>query len=304
MMFGTRESFGYFECAQCGTLQIEEVPDLRRHYPKDYLSLGNAEDVPLAHTLRRRIVARSVGKYLLSGRGILGRMVLQIKPWFATQFPRSFHDLPGRVTLDSRILDFGFGTGRLPQTLHYLGFRRLLGADAFIDSDIRYSSGVEIKKGSLADLEPAFDLVMLNHSFEHLPDPALALAEIQRLLSPSGVALIRMPVVNAAWKKYGPDWVQLDAPRHLFLFSESGFTEFAENHGFVVEKVVYDSEAMQFWGSEQYKLDIPLNDPRTHNYPNIGTVFSIEQIREWERASELLNQKGQGDQAAFYLKKI
>lgn len=303
MMFGTRETFDYFECSQCGTLQIEEVPDLRSHYPKDYLSLGDAEDVPLSQTLRRRLIGRSIGNYLLNGRGLIGRIALQLKPWFATQFPASFHDLPIRLSLDSRILDFGCGTGKLLQTLHYLGFRNLTGADAFIENDIRYSTGVVIKKCGLAELEPAFDLIMLHHSFEHLPNPASALSDIHRLLSPNGAAMIRMPVVSAAWKTYGTDWIQLDPPRHLFLYSERGFRKFVEKHGFVVEKVVYDSEAMQFWGSEQYKLDIPLNDPRTHNYPNIGSVFSPEQIEEWQRESERLNNKGQGDQAAYYLTK-
>ena len=35
MMFGTRESFDYFECSNCKTLQIVDIPaDLARHYPE------------------------------------------------------------------------------------------------------------------------------------------------------------------------------------------------------------------------------------------------------------------------------
>ena len=143
---------------------------------------------------------------------------------------------------------------------------------------------------------------MLHHSVENLHEEKVALTGIRRLLSPDGIALIRMPVVSEAWKTYGADWVQLDPPRHLFLFTESGFSDLARAQGFEVEKVIYDSTAMQFWGSEQYKLDIPLKDPRSHDHLCEGTVFSAKQIEEWEQKAQQLNESGRGDQACFYLK--
>lgn len=303
MMFGTREAFGYFECSGCGTIQIEQVPDLARHYPDDYLSLGEVDDLDLSRTLPRRMAARLAGSYLNKGHGLLGRLVVSTKPWVAYHYPTYLRDISPRLTFDSRILDFGCGTGRLLQTLHYFGFRDLVGADAFISADIRYPTGVNIIKGSLSDLEPPFDLIMLHHSFEHLPEPKKALTEIRRLLAHNGAVLIRMPVVSEAWKTYGADWVQLDPPRHLFLFTESGFTSLAGEQGFVVERIVYDSTALQFWGSEQYRLDIPLNDPRSHEYSHAGTVFEAAQIDDWCRQAEQLNSEGEGDQACFYLRK-
>ena len=183
MMFGTREEFDYFECSSCGTLQICEVPDLAPYYPSDYLSLGDVGEVDLSQTLLRRTAARFAGSYLLNGYGILGKMVLSLKPWVGHHYPQYLREIPGHLSFDSRILDFGCGTGRLLQTLHCFGFRNLHGADAFIGSDVRYQTGVEIKKGTLNELEPAYDLVMLHHSFEHLPEPKTALADIRRLLS-------------------------------------------------------------------------------------------------------------------------
>ena len=41
MMFGLREEFTYFECAQCGCLQIAEFPaDMSAYYPDDYYSFS------------------------------------------------------------------------------------------------------------------------------------------------------------------------------------------------------------------------------------------------------------------------
>jgi hypothetical protein len=144
---------------------------------------------------------------------------------------------------------------------------------------------------------------MLHHSFEHLADPKGSLSEIHRLLKADKFALIRIPVVNFAWEKYGVNWVQIDPPRHLFLYTESGFRELAESCGFKVESVVYDSNAFQFWGSEQYQLDFPLNDPRSHNNLK-GRIFSDEQMNNWRSEAEKLNAEKRGDQAAFYLRKI
>ena len=40
MMFGVRDEFEYFECSNCGCVQIAEVPsNLAKYYPAEYLSL-------------------------------------------------------------------------------------------------------------------------------------------------------------------------------------------------------------------------------------------------------------------------
>ena len=42
MMFGLREEFIYFECSNCGCLQIKDIPkDISKYYPKDYSPFQN-----------------------------------------------------------------------------------------------------------------------------------------------------------------------------------------------------------------------------------------------------------------------
>src|SRR6476661_7449138 len=43
MMFGTRDEFEYLECAECGTVQIAEIPDLTAYYPQGYYSFDATE---------------------------------------------------------------------------------------------------------------------------------------------------------------------------------------------------------------------------------------------------------------------
>lgn len=302
MMFGTREPFDYFECGSCGTLQITRVPsDLARHYPAEYLSFGSR--VVVGETLARRVAARLAGKYLLTGNGTVGKFIIERKPWIAGHFPPSLRDPSLNLRFDSKILDFGCGDGNLLRSLHFFGFTDLTGADAFIDNDINYPTGVTIFKRGLGELEGTFDLIMLHHSFEHLPDPLTALEQIRGLMRADSHCLVRMPVLNFAWERYGVDWVQMDPPRHLFLFRESGFRRMAERSGFDVEKIVYDSGEFQFWGSEQYRLDVPLNDVRSRWVDPASSLFTSEQIEEWENEATRLNETGRGDMACFYLRK-
>jgi SAM-dependent methyltransferase len=207
-----------------------------------------------------------------------------------------------RVSCDSRILDYGCGDGTLLRTLQVFGFKDLTGADKFIDGDLSFGR-VKIYKRGLDELEPGFNLVMLHHSFEHLPDPQHSLAQIRSLLVDGGVALVRIPLVNFAWETYGVNWVQLDPPRHLFLYTERAFREIAEQAGFTVHRVDYDSEIFQFFASEQYALDIPLTDPRSYRGVISESIFTQNQIDEWTALAAKLNAEGRGDQACFYLTK-
>jgi SAM-dependent methyltransferase len=154
----------------------------------------------------------------------------------------------------------GSGAGLALLSLSHFGFRDLTGVDPFIESGIDYAEGVRVLKAELSDLDGQFDLVMANHSLEHVPDPRGALREIRRLLKPGRYAVVRIPVVGRAWREYGTNWVQLDPPRHLFVFTARTFEGLAAEEGFSADEVAYDSTAFQFWGSEQYARDIP---PRT-----------------------------------------
>lgn len=305
MMFGTREEFDYAECGTCGTLQIVEVPsDLGRYYPPGYFAFDEEREIEIGTDWKRRLASRFAGDYFLRGRNPVGRMIVKAKPWIKDHFPHSLTYAPLKLDFDSRILDFGCGAGRLLQTLHYFGFRDLAGADAFIERDIAYPTGVNIYKRPLEEIEPSFDLVMLHHAFEHLPAPLDALKQIHRLLGDGKYCLLRIPVASYAWERYGVNWVQLDPPRHLFLYTEKSLKLLASQAGFEVAEVVYDSGPFQFWGSEQYLKDIPLTDPRSYNAGEIScTIFTREQIAEWQREAEELNTLGRGDQACFYLRK-
>lgn len=97
-----------------------------------------------------------------------------------------------------------------------------------------------------------------------------------------------------AWRSYGVHWIQLDAPRHIHIPTEDGMRVLANRANLRIVQSFYDSWSFQFWGSEQYKQDIPLNDPRT-------PIFSHDTIDEWQRLAVRLNEVRDGDHATFIL---
>lgn len=306
MMFGTREEFDYLECGECGTVQIVEIPELRPYYPENYYSFEAGSKNGM-----RAAIGRSIAKaYVRRGKvGPLGQVAalfpIVVRRLRFLDLELGYLDMGlGLASVlrlgigpDCRILDVGCGDGKLLNVLAELGYTSLLGADAFIEADRILPGGVMILNRNLDQVDGEFDVIMFHHSFEHLTDPAGTLLNVREKLAFDGRCLVRIPVTSYAWEKYGVDWVGLDPPRHLHLFTERSFRALAERAGFEVDSVFYDSTSFQFCGSEQYKLGIPL----TANRP-AGTIFSKRQIRRWAGDARRLNSEGRGDQAAFVLR--
>jgi SAM-dependent methyltransferase len=300
MMFGYRDEFEYLECSRCGCLQIVEVPeDLDKYYPEEYISFSRVTTRWSSKALRA-LRKRRTGYYLAGKKrrtNILSRLVGDVA------FPVYFR--AEGLGLDSRILDVGCGSGRFLNFLGAQGFSNLTGIDPFNVSDIFYDNGVRIYKGELSDLDGIFDFILLYHSFEHMPDPLAALKSLNEMLSADGLVSLCVPLVSSfAWREFGTNWVQLDAPRHLFLHSLRSIEHLVEEAGFKIESIEYDSTEFQFWGSEQYVLDIPLTDPRSYSSNPERSVFSEQAIDSFRQRAAELNAARQGDQACVFLRKL
>ncbi|MDZ7771565.1 MAG: class I SAM-dependent methyltransferase [Balneolaceae bacterium] len=294
MMFGSREPFDYVRCTGCGCVQLANIPDdLSAYYPPDYYAHRREE----GESLLKSLLTERRNRYALWGDSLPGK-------WLYRRYPnvplRSLSLLP--LDLDTRILDVGCGRGDLLRELHELGFRNLLGVDPFNPEPIRYENGLTIRNGELEEVEGDWDLIMMHHAFEHVPDPREVLYRIQQLLAPGGWCLIRIPMSSSyAFEHFGEQWVQWDAPRHCYLHTPESMKVLARQSGLHLQGVSYDSTAFQFWGSLQYEQDIPLNDERSHAVNPGNSMFSRRQIETFSRRADALNRIGRGDQAVFLL---
>jgi SAM-dependent methyltransferase len=290
MMYGTREQFEYYICSECDTLQIVDVPDgddLKRHYGADYYSYNVS---PQSRTRQWLSTQRDRFELKTGGR-MAGSILAALRPEYVTR-------ILGQLALkrDARILDVGCGAGHLLDRLARAGFSNVSGADPFIAEDSETQIGVPLLKRYLHEMNGEFDLIIFSHSLEHVPDPIAMLKTAREKLSTDGICLVRVPTTSSeAWTTYREDWVQIDAPRHLVIPSRQGLALAAGKVGLRVEKTIDDSSAFQFFGSEQYRQDVALTDPRGR------AIFGRKQIADWEKRAEELNRQGRGDQASFVL---
>lgn len=161
-----------------------------------------------------------------------------------------------------------------------------------------------MRKYDLRDMAGMWDLIMFHHSLEQMPDLFDAIATTGKRLPTTGTVLVRAPIVpSAAFTEYGENYVQLDAPRHLFLHSVSSLTRVAHRAGLVGDAVVYDSNEFQLWEGEQYARDIPLHSPESYVVSKKKSPVTRADIRRYRRWAEELNRRAAGDQVAVYLRR-
>jgi SAM-dependent methyltransferase len=293
MMFGMDEVFKYFECDNCKCLQIKNVPsDMRKYYPENYYSKSSQSS--FSFKLKCEWMKHSLGQKNL--KGALSSLIFGKHP--LKQWSKNTD-----IDYQSKILDVGCGTGHLLSMMAKSGFENLTGVDPFIDEDI-INQELTIYKKEISDLEGSFDLIMLHHSFEHMVNLDEVLSKLNTLLAAGGTILIRIPLGDcAAWHEYGINWFQIDAPRHFYLLSPKSLNILASKTGLHIRKTQFDSQTSQFWGSIQYQNGINHSSENSFAKSPRKSMFSIWDILKFKKRAKLLNEKGTGDQACFYLKK-
>jgi SAM-dependent methyltransferase len=283
LLFGMEGEWEYAECSACGSLQMLQPPDdLQRYYPREYDAYNTLPDVyyrgllGIIRTWRDRTVA--------TGKGLLGKLVLLVHP-----------------QQDPRVLDVGCGSGLLLLIMHQVGFRNVEGIDPFYPSDQPIGGKVRVYRRTLREhveaQPPPYDVVMYHHVLEHVPDQEGELSLAKQLLKPNGRILVRLPLAGSYhWKRYGTDWFQLDAPRHLSIPSVQGMKALAERCGYKVEYTGFDALPLHLHASELYRQGIIGSQHRPE-------LHSPAQWREFARLTDQLNRTGEADSGVFVLRR-
>lgn len=305
MMFGTKDEFEYFLCASCGCLQIANIPDnLSPYYPANYYSLESKAQPP-RHITRpplRAMLERLRAQSAMFGRGYriskLAAKVVDLPP--ETHAVGKYIKQCGIKSWNARFLDVGCGSRSWwLDSLRTVGFKHLFGIDPNIENSSD-TNGISIAKSTLDKIAGPFDLITLHHSLEHMPDQQATLWFLKSLLAPNGHCLIRIPLVSSdLWDKYGLDWVELDAPRHLYLHSIDSIKMAASKVGLRCVDISWDSTLFDFAASEQYRRGISLVSEKSYLTSDAQCDFTLREMWEFSRLAAEANARGRGGRGCF-----
>lgn len=222
--FGSRESYDYYRCRYCGTLQISPLPDsaaLAQAYQSEYTKKGNCQAAPEV----RNEAARP-------------------------QFEAIATALQAYCT-PTRALDYGCGWGGLLDTLAARGIH---GEGLELSSEMAdycTEQGHIIYRGGFDSIPDSvnYDAIVLSSVFEHLVDHAGWFTDAARILKPGGIIVSLQPtasfaVLGATLFRLGIKRIPLPQlhqifcpPWHIALFSLKGMALLAERNGFEVVEI-------------------------------------------------------------------
>jgi hypothetical protein len=306
MMFGSRQPFTYRRCHVCGSLSIERIPDdLASHYPQDYYAFSTSPGVSQDPIWRRAAIRALVGERLFGTRGPARSLAHRI-----ATIPSELREIDplvedaGLTSFDDPILDVGCGA--IPvrlAILRKLGFRRLTGIEPFIPDSTTFQ-GVPVRKGYLGDVRGRYRLIMFHHSLEHVLDPLETMLQTADRLAPGGRCLVRTPIADGElWRRFGTDWVELDAPRHIVVFSLVGLRRLAARAGLEVVGITWDSGHWEFIASEQYRHDIGMFERGSWFEDESSSMFDAAAIEGFRAEARRLNAAGDAGRAAVWLRR-
>jgi SAM-dependent methyltransferase len=148
----------------------------------------------------------------------------------------------------ARFLEVGSGMGHLVAQLE----------DAFVTfgcdinpwavkrsrSVVNRSSLQTASAQDLPFINDSFNVVIIKHIVEHLPDPQRAIREISRVTEQGGTLILATPNLDSLLKPWkGDKWIGYQDPTHISLKRPAEWLSYIRGAGFTIERVFADG----FW---------------------------------------------------------
>lgn len=255
-----------------------EVDEMAAHYPAEtydpFLHAGNAR------TLRDRAWL-AVTSLLLAGKAKIVMKGLE-KP-----------------AKSVRILEVGCSTGRLLMRIHRdygIPLTNFFGVETYRQAaEAARNAGLGVSEAGLEEsyFDIRFDRIVFWHTLEHLHRLGESLDRARELLNPGGQLIIAVPNLDSDdARRYGPNWIALDAPRHLYHFTPETLGKLLEKHGFsVLDLGTWIPDTLyNVWFSE--KLDRTISgQPFSIGAMTRASVYALRSLatgRDPRRASSMV----------------
>lgn len=212
--------FDHYRCPKCGLIFISPIPEnLGDYYPQTYYSVPESTAPFDAAAAHERYKIEIIQRYVKQGR------LLEIGPsigYFTYLAKKSGFEAEA-IEMDARCSKFLNEVAGIPT----------------INSNDTCSA--------LKTLKP-FDVIVLWHVIEHLPNPWETLEVISEKLNPGGILVLSAPNPDAfQFHVLGRYWLHVDAPRHLLLIPAKILVEKMAALGMKVELITTTDEGGEGW---------------------------------------------------------
>lgn len=233
--FLTKEDFHICECLNCGLLYTMPRPDKEKigAYYKSEAYYSHQENkkgfIPKVYERVKTINLKH--KYRLATSGMQ----------------------PGKL------LDIGCGVGDFLHTAEMHGWE-CIGVEPSEDAKAIAQKRMKGKIITSEELEGfpncAFDVITMWHVLEHVDDLKWQVAQLQRLVKPSGRVVIAVPNYKSYDGQYYKEhWAAYDVPRHLNHFNRITLSKIIKTSGLELvkmDKLKWDAYYISYL-SEQYR---------------------------------------------------
>lgn len=226
--------FHLYQCRRCHLIFLNPQPEpeeLKRHYPEDYSYFRPQNKGGIIKEFIQRIIKKLMAPL-------------------------------ERVTIaqeGTRVLDVGCGNGTYLEKITAHGVEAVGIEPSEAGYEEARRKGLNVMNVGLYEAQfpdNYFDYITLHQVLEHLSDPRQALEKLKRILKKNGQIVISVPNYNScAFRLFRQYWPGLDAPRHLYTFSDYNLREYAEKVQLKVIKIRYISRPSQFTGAIQYLIN-------------------------------------------------
>jgi 2-polyprenyl-3-methyl-5-hydroxy-6-metoxy-1,4-benzoquinol methylase len=219
--------YSYLNCQHCDFIFLSPTPSesqIASFYPESFWRVKDEEGG------RKQSFFERLETYLRKGL-----MIRELDSWFS------------KVPTPNSALDVGCATGDFMELLHERGID-VEGVE-FSESAVafcREKKKLMVQRGDLPDLiwgAKKFDLIVYNGVLEHVLDPVKHLNTCRRIINEEGHLVIRaLPNVESfGFFVRGKNWISIDYPRHLSLYSKSSLKALLEKCGFSVVEITTHS---------------------------------------------------------------
>jgi SAM-dependent methyltransferase len=243
-------------CNVCGDRLIPRFPEIRDPLTSEIFAIEKCIRCGLGHTAPQ---PRDAGRYYAAR--YYGKRHGFTAQYCNRRRLRFVWAAAGEGT-GKRLLDIGCGDGSFLLAAKLTGWN-VTGTE--LNPSMAKELGLDVYENmALVTREGKFDCITMWHTLEHMHDITWMLKQIAGLLKAEGKLIVAVPDFGGLQALlFGPRWLHLDVPRHLYHFDAGALRYCLNSAGFSIQRLWHQELEYDLLGFSQSTLNYLMP------YPNV-----------------------------------